>query len=144
MSPSDQRPAADSDHAIEVHLDKLLAERAMTLTELAERAGITIANLSILKNGRARAIRFSTLTRLCEILRCQPGDLITYASPDGLREDRPGRTTAVALLPPGGAATTRQGLEFHRTCGRMAAYTGSCPHLQWTSGIWALAHISRR
>lgn len=53
----------------------------MTLTELAERAGITIANLSILKNGRARAIRFSTLTRLCEILRCQPGDLITYSGP---------------------------------------------------------------
>jgi putative transcriptional regulator len=81
MSPSDQRLATDSDHAIEVHLDKLLAERGMTLTELAERAGITIANLSILKNGRARAIRFSTLTRLCEILRCQPGDLITYSGP---------------------------------------------------------------
>jgi putative transcriptional regulator len=81
MSPSDQGLATDGDHAIEVHLDKLLAARGMTLTELAERAGITIANLSILKNGRARAIRFSTLTRLCEILRCQPGDLITYAEP---------------------------------------------------------------
>jgi putative transcriptional regulator len=87
----------------------------MTLTELAERAGITIANLSILKNGRARAIRFSTLTRLCEILRCQPGDLITYSSPDGRCEDPRGGTIAAALLPPGGAATTRQGLEFHRT-----------------------------
>jgi len=51
----------------------------MTLTELAERAGITIVNLSVLKNSHARAIRFSTLTRLCEVLRCQPGDLITYA-----------------------------------------------------------------
>jgi putative transcriptional regulator len=52
----------------------------MTLTDLAERAGITIVNLSILKNGHARAIRFSTLTRLCEVLRCQPGDLITCLS----------------------------------------------------------------
>jgi putative transcriptional regulator len=68
-----------SDHAIGIHLDELLAARGMTLTELADRAGITIANLSILKNGRARAIRFSTLTKLCEILRCQPGDLISYS-----------------------------------------------------------------
>jgi putative transcriptional regulator len=52
----------------------------MTLTELANRAGITIANLSILKNGHARAIRFSTLTKLCETLRCQPGDLMTYSA----------------------------------------------------------------
>jgi putative transcriptional regulator len=65
-------------HAIEVALDRLLADRGMTLTELAERAGITVVNLSILKNGRARAIRFSTLTRLCEVLRCQPGDLLHY------------------------------------------------------------------
>ena len=80
MSPSDQRLATDSDHAIEVHLDKLLAERGKTLTELAERAGITIANLSILKNGHARAIRFSTLTRLCQALDCQPGDLLSHQS----------------------------------------------------------------
>lgn len=66
-------------HAIGIHLDELLATRGMTLTELADRAGITIANLSILKNGRARAVRFSTLTRLCEILDCQPGDLISYS-----------------------------------------------------------------
>jgi len=65
-------------HSIEVHLDQLLLARGMTLTELSERAGITIVNLSILKNGRARAIRFSTLTKLCEILACQPGDLMTY------------------------------------------------------------------
>ena len=63
---------------IDVHLDDLLAERGMTLTELADRVGITIVNLSILKNGRARAIRFSTLGRLCEELRCQPGDLLAY------------------------------------------------------------------
>lgn len=65
-------------HSIEVHLDRLLLAQGMTLTELSERAGITIVNLSILKNGHARAIRFSTLTKLCEILACQPGDLITY------------------------------------------------------------------
>jgi putative transcriptional regulator len=92
MSPSDQRLATDADHAIEVHLDKLLTAQDMTLTELADRAGITIANLSILKNGRARAIRFSTLTRLCEILRCQPGDLLTYsAAARGRVHERPER-----------------------------------------------------
>jgi putative transcriptional regulator len=64
-------------HRIDVHLDQLLAERGLTLTDLSHRIGITLANLSILKNGRARAIRFSTLTALCEVLRCQPGDLFT-------------------------------------------------------------------
>lgn len=52
----------------------------MTLTDLAERVDVTIVNLSILKNGRARAIRFSTLTALCEVLNCQPGDLLSYES----------------------------------------------------------------
>ncbi|MDQ3936988.1 MAG: helix-turn-helix transcriptional regulator [Actinomycetota bacterium] len=65
-------------HAIEVRLDRVLLERKMTLAELAERVGVTYANLSILKNNRARAIRFSTLTRLCEILECQPGDLLQF------------------------------------------------------------------
>ncbi len=60
-----------------MHLDRLLEQRGMTLTELAERADVTIVNLSILKNGRARAIRFSTLTALCAALDCQPGDLLT-------------------------------------------------------------------
>jgi putative transcriptional regulator len=68
--------APDDEHAVEVHLDALLAARGLTLTELANRIGITIANLSILKNGRAKAIRFTTLTRLCEELDCQPGDLL--------------------------------------------------------------------
>jgi putative transcriptional regulator len=63
---------------ISVRLDALLAERGMTLTELSERVGVTIVNLSVLKNGRARAIRFSTLERLCEVLDCQPGDLLSY------------------------------------------------------------------
>ena len=67
-------------HSITVHLDELLDERGMTLTELATRADITIANLSILKNDRARAIRFSTLTALCEILDCQPGDLLRWST----------------------------------------------------------------
>ena len=72
--------ASDSDEAaaIRLHLDELLSQRGMTLTELSARVGITIVNLSILKNGRARAIRFSTLARLCEALGCQPGDLLSY------------------------------------------------------------------
>jgi putative transcriptional regulator len=69
---------ADADHRIAVHLDRLLEQRGMTLTELAERVDLTIVNLSVLKNGRARAIRFSTLTALCEALGCQPGELLSY------------------------------------------------------------------
>jgi putative transcriptional regulator len=64
--------------AIAVKLDELLHERRMTLTELAERIDITLANLSILKTGKARAIRFSTLEAICEVLACQPGDLLEY------------------------------------------------------------------
>jgi putative transcriptional regulator len=70
--------APDDATAIGVRLDALLDERGMTLTELSERVGVTIVNLSILKNGRARAIRFSTLARLCAALGCQPGDLLSY------------------------------------------------------------------
>lgn len=65
-------------HSIRVHLDRILAERGMTLTELSARVGITVVNLSVLKNGRAKAIRFSTLSRICDVLQCQPGDLITH------------------------------------------------------------------
>ena len=68
----------DDPHAIRIHLDEVLADREMTLTELAERVGLTIVNLSILKNGRARAVRFSTLSAICEELDCQPGDLLRY------------------------------------------------------------------
>jgi putative transcriptional regulator len=71
-------PPEPSEHRIAVHLDRLLEERGMTLTELAERVDVTVVNLSILKNGRARAIRFSTLTALCEALDCQPADLLSY------------------------------------------------------------------
>ena len=63
---------------IVVDIDVMLARRKMSVTELAERVGITMANLSILKNGKARAIRFSTLEAVCRELRCQPGDLLSY------------------------------------------------------------------
>ncbi|MGI5489450.1 helix-turn-helix domain-containing protein [Microtetraspora malaysiensis] len=63
---------------IRVRLDELLNERGMTLTELSGLVGIAVVNLSILKNGHAKAIRFSTLTRLCHVLGCQPGDLLCY------------------------------------------------------------------
>lgn len=71
---------AEELHAVEVHLDRLLADRGMTLTELAERVGVTVVNLSILKNGRAKAVRFSTLTAICRSLGCQPGDLLTVSA----------------------------------------------------------------
>lgn len=63
---------------VNVRLDELLHDRRMTLTELAERVDITLANLSILKTGKARAIRFSTLEAICEALDCQPGDLLGF------------------------------------------------------------------
>ena len=63
---------------IRVSLDRVLLDRRMSLTELADRVGVTIANLSILKTGKARAVRFSTLAALCRELDCQPGDLLVY------------------------------------------------------------------
>ena len=69
--------------AIQVKLDELLHDRRMTLTELAERIDITLANLSILKTGKARAIRFSTLEAICEVLACQPGDLLEFQPDSG-------------------------------------------------------------
>ena len=62
------------------NLDVMLAKRKMTLTELSERIGITIANLSILKKGKARAVRFTTLEAICRELECQPGDILSYIS----------------------------------------------------------------
>ena len=64
---------------IAVKLDDLLHDRRMTLTDLADRVGMTLANLSILKTGKARAIRFSTLEAICEALSCQPGDLLAFS-----------------------------------------------------------------
>lgn len=63
---------------IEINLDVMMAKRKISLKELSERVGITEANLSILKNNKAKAIRFSTLEALCEVLECQPADLMTY------------------------------------------------------------------
>lgn len=64
--------------AIKVNLDRVLLDRKMSLTELAERVGITLANLSILKTGKARAVRFTTLEALCRELDCQPADILVY------------------------------------------------------------------
>ena len=69
--------------AILVNLDGLLHDRRMTLTELAERIDITLANLSILKTGKARAMRFSTLNAICEVLECQPGDILRFGPDEG-------------------------------------------------------------
>jgi putative transcriptional regulator len=76
-------PAEPDDDADRVHcrLDELLAERDLTLTRLAELVGVSIVNLSVLKNDRARAIRFSTLTAICEALDCEIGDLLVLAGP---------------------------------------------------------------
>ena len=86
MSPNRERGTstpepAEDDHHIKVHLDDLLAARGMTLTELANRVGVTVVNLSVLKNDRARAVRFSTLTAVCDALDCQPGDLFSVTPP---------------------------------------------------------------
>ena len=70
-------PAEEGTNIV-VKLDDLLHERRMTLTELADRVGLTLANLSILKTGKAKAIRFSTLEAICRELECQPGDLLSY------------------------------------------------------------------
>jgi putative transcriptional regulator len=74
--------------AIAVKLDDLLHDRRMTLTELADRVGMTLANLSILKTGKARAIRFSTLEAICEALACQPGDILQYAPVRGAKKPK--------------------------------------------------------
>ena len=73
-------PATNSEEGtrIMVKLDDILHDRRMTLTELAERVGLTLANLSILKTGKAKAIRFSTIEAICRELECQPGDLLAY------------------------------------------------------------------
>lgn len=79
--------------AIIVNLDVMLARRKVSLTELSEKVGLTMANLSILKTGKAKAIRFSTLEAICEVLDCQPGDILEYRQEDGM-EGSPGRKSA--------------------------------------------------
>jgi putative transcriptional regulator len=75
-------PADDERHRIDCHLGKVLAERGVTLTALSARTGITMANLSILKNNRARAIRFTTLTLICDALDCTPQELFSIRPVD--------------------------------------------------------------
>jgi len=72
--------------SIRVSLDKILVDREMSLTQLSERVGVTIANLSILKTGKARAVRFSTLDALCRTLQCQPGDILSFDA-DSVQSD---------------------------------------------------------
>ncbi|TFV68447.1 transcriptional regulator [Blastococcus sp. CT_GayMR20] len=81
MSPRTSTPETEdlAPHRVVCHLDRLLEERGMTLTELADRVGVSVVNLSILKNDRARAVRFSTLTAICDVLGCQPGDVLSVA-----------------------------------------------------------------
>jgi len=71
--------------AIIINIDVMLAKRKMSVTELSERVGITMANMSILKNGKAKAIRLSTLEAICKALDCQPGDLLEYESGEDVR-----------------------------------------------------------
>lgn len=68
--------------AIVINIDVMLAKRKMSVTELANHVGITMANISILKNGKAKAVKFSTLEKICEALDCQPGDILEYVSDD--------------------------------------------------------------
>lgn len=81
-------PPEDDAGRVHCRLDELLAERGMTLTRLSELVGISLVNLSVLKNDRARAIRFSTLTAICDALGCEVGDLLTVAPPEGVRDGR--------------------------------------------------------
>jgi putative transcriptional regulator len=78
---SSKDEVSDEAHRIVCHLDRLLAERQMTLTALADGVGVTVVNLSVLKNDRAKAVRFSTLTRICDVLDCHPGDVFSLARP---------------------------------------------------------------
>ena len=83
-------------HRIQVHLDELAAARGMTLVELSARVDVTVANLSILKNGHARAIRFSTLTAICDALGCTPGDLL------GMRDEARHHAPTMNTVSPAG------------------------------------------
>ena len=79
---------------IAVDIDVMLARRKMSVGELAERVGITPANLAVLKNGRAKAVRFATLAALCEVLECQPGDLLRFEPAQAARDRSAGKRSA--------------------------------------------------
>ena len=70
----------ESEHGVTAHLDELLEAKGMTLAELSDLAEITVVNLSVLKNGHAKAIRFSTLAAICRVLDCQPGDILSWTN----------------------------------------------------------------
>ena len=86
--------------AIVVKLDDMLHDRRMTLTDLADRVGLTLANLSILKTGKARAIRFSTLDAICEALACQPGDILRFEAEHLPRRSDEDAKAGAGLAPP--------------------------------------------
>jgi putative transcriptional regulator len=95
---------------IAVDIDVMLARRKMSVGELAERVGITPANLAVLKNGRAKAVRFTTLAALCEVLDCQPGDLLRWEpGPEGEAEAAAGGGGAVGAAGPAGSAPAGAG-----------------------------------
>jgi putative transcriptional regulator len=85
---------------IAVDIDVMLARRKMSVGELADRVGITPANLAVLKNGRAKAVRFATLAALCEVLKCQPGDLLRWEADDAAVDDAPPVGAGERLAPP--------------------------------------------
>lgn len=82
--------------AIQVTLDRVLLERRMSLTELCDRVGVTLANLSILKTGKAKAVRFTTLEALCRELECQPGDILRFVPDDELEDENSGEEAKAA------------------------------------------------
>ncbi|MGC5016424.1 helix-turn-helix domain-containing protein [Streptosporangium sp. DT93] len=88
---------------IAVDIDVMLARRKMSVGELADRVGITPANLAVLKNGRAKAVRFTTLAALCEVLECQPGDLLRWEAGDARKPGEPGE--------PGGLGEPRDAVD---------------------------------
>ena len=87
---------------ITVNIDMMLARRKMSVGELAHRIGITPANLAVLKNGRAKAVRFTTLAALCEVLRCQPGDLLRWEAEDAAADHGPPGGPAASVSHRGG------------------------------------------
>ncbi|QYN23041.1 helix-turn-helix transcriptional regulator [Amycolatopsis sp. DSM 110486] len=86
---------------IAVDIDVMLARRKMSVGELADRVGITPANLAVLKNGRAKAVRFATLAALCEVLECQPGDLLRWEAEDDAGDDAGVEVSRVGVKTPG-------------------------------------------
>jgi len=84
--------------AIIINIDVMLAKRKMSVTELADKVGITMANISVLKNGKAKAIRLSTLEAICKALECQPGDILEYKKPEMVRHPRQKRPPALRAV----------------------------------------------